>query len=121
MGRYYVYGNTFPVHDKLKALGCHFDRERRAWYTDSLEVATQAHALVPPRPRCPRGRAELRSGEHVVLTTAGAAAELGIDREQVRALIHRGFLRATRLGRDWLILQRDLRSAERQNNRERSR
>jgi|HubBroStandDraft_6_1064221.scaffolds.fasta_scaffold2053169_2 excisionase family DNA binding protein len=43
-----------------------------------------------------------------LITTATAAAELGVSVRRVQALISAGRLRATQLGRDWLIAPRDL-------------
>lgn len=42
------------------------------------------------------------------LTTAQAAAQLGISRRRVSQLIAAGRLRAQRVGRDWLIATADL-------------
>lgn len=43
-----------------------------------------------------------------MLTTAKAAAELGVTPQRVRALIASGRLKATKEGRDWLIDPPDL-------------
>lgn len=42
------------------------------------------------------------------LTTTQAAERLGISTRRVRALISAGQLPAKRIGRDWLISERDL-------------
>lgn len=46
----YISGNTYPVKDQLKALGCRWDAKRKAWYTASESVAAKAKALVEPHP-----------------------------------------------------------------------
>ena len=48
--RLYVTGNTYPVKEELRALGCRWDAGRRAWYTDSEEVAAKAREIVQPHP-----------------------------------------------------------------------
>jgi excisionase family DNA binding protein len=42
------------------------------------------------------------------ITTAQAAEALGIEPDSIRKLIYRGKLPAEKVGRDWLILKRDL-------------
>jgi excisionase family DNA binding protein len=44
-----------------------------------------------------------------LLTTNDAAARLGLSARRVRMLIDEGRLPAVRVGRDWLIQERDLR------------
>jgi len=46
----YISGNTYPVKDRLRQLGCRWDATRKAWYTDDAEIAAQARALVTPHP-----------------------------------------------------------------------
>lgn len=46
----YIEGNTYPVKEQLKAAGCRWDKDRRAWYAESEEVATKARAIVPATP-----------------------------------------------------------------------
>lgn len=43
------------------------------------------------------------SEERQVLTIAEAAARLGIHRQTLRAAIERGDVRASRIGRRWLV------------------
>lgn len=43
-----------------------------------------------------------------LLTTAEAAASLGLARSYIIAAIRRGQLRAEKIGRDWLITPKDL-------------
>jgi len=47
--RHFVEGDTYPVKDQLKALGCRWDSTRRAWYCESEEVLAQAKAIVGPQ------------------------------------------------------------------------
>ena len=55
-----------------------------------------------------------------IITTTEAAVALGISARRVRALIDSGKLPATRIGRDWAILQTDLNQvAERKPGRPR--
>lgn len=42
------------------------------------------------------------------MTVAEAAALLGLAPVTIRSAIHRGQLRATKIGRDWWITRRDL-------------
>jgi hypothetical protein len=37
--RHYVCGETFPIKDAIKAAGCKWDADRRAWWPASKEVA----------------------------------------------------------------------------------
>ena len=48
----------------------------------------------------------------VLLTTAEAAARLGVTRWRVNALIRDGRLKATRMGQIFIINERDLKSVE---------
>jgi hypothetical protein len=56
MARFYIVGNTYPVKDQIKALGCRFDGAQRQWYADEEAVALEAQALVPES--VDRGRRE---------------------------------------------------------------
>lgn len=44
--RFNILGNTYPVKDKLKALGCKWDANNKVWYAMDLEVAKKANALT---------------------------------------------------------------------------
>lgn len=46
--------------------------------------------------------------DSLVLTTAEAAAMLGIDKDSVSRLIRRGKLKAEKPGHDWLVLRESL-------------
>ncbi len=52
--RYYLTGNTYAVRDALKAAGCHWDAERKAWWTSKQDVAErfggQDAAPAPAKP-----------------------------------------------------------------------
>lgn len=48
--KYFVTGDTYPVKDQLKALGCRWDRDQRAWYTGDEGIYTQAQAIVGTPP-----------------------------------------------------------------------
>ena len=50
MVRHFVRGDTFPIKEQLKALGCRWDGQERAWYTDDDAVYAQAQALLQPAP-----------------------------------------------------------------------
>jgi excisionase family DNA binding protein len=107
--RIYLRGNTYPFRDKLRQIGCRWDPEKRQWYAESWEIAIKARAILPqrnalrlPTPATPAGK--------VVLTTAMAATLLGVDRDRVLRLIHEGHLPAVKLGRDWIIAERDARA-----------
>jgi hypothetical protein len=39
--RHYLSGNTYPVRDRLKQLGAHWDAGRKAWWTGKREEAEQ--------------------------------------------------------------------------------
>lgn len=39
--RYYVLGNTYPMRDQIRAAGCRWDDERRAWWTGKQAVAQE--------------------------------------------------------------------------------
>lgn len=42
-------GNTYPIRQQLKALGCRWDKERRIWLAPP-EAAKQAQDLVDTQP-----------------------------------------------------------------------
>ena len=48
--RIYIKGETYPVKEQLKAIGCRWDKDRRAWYAESQDVATRARDIVSPPP-----------------------------------------------------------------------
>ena len=48
--RTYIEGNTYPVKEQLKAIGCRWDKDRRAWYAETADVAEKAAAIVKPHP-----------------------------------------------------------------------
>lgn len=39
--RYYITGNTYPIKDKIRAAGCKFDGDRKAWWTGKKDVAEE--------------------------------------------------------------------------------
>lgn len=47
-----ITGNTYPVRERLKALGCKWSAARKCWLAPTPEIAAQAQALVPPSARC---------------------------------------------------------------------
>jgi hypothetical protein len=48
-----ITGNTFPVKDKLKALGARWDPDRKAWTisSDKADKARQIVESLPPDPK----------------------------------------------------------------------
>jgi hypothetical protein len=44
--RYYLSGNTFPIKDKLRAAGAHWDRDRSSWWTSKESAALEFAAEV---------------------------------------------------------------------------
>jgi hypothetical protein len=50
MSRINITGNTYPVKEQLRELGCRWDGSRKCWYTQDETVATKAKALVQPPP-----------------------------------------------------------------------
>ena len=48
--RHFITGNTYPVKDQLRDLGCRWDGSRKAWYTEDAEIAAKAAAIVGPTP-----------------------------------------------------------------------
>ena len=47
-----------------------------------------------------------------LLTTTDVAAQLGVSKRRVQAIINAGKLPATKIGRDWLIQPQDLKLIE---------
>lgn len=45
-----ITGNTYPVKDKLKALGCRWDAAHKCWTASTDEMAGQARACVGEQP-----------------------------------------------------------------------
>jgi hypothetical protein len=39
--RHYIVGNTFPLREKLRAMGAHWDADRKAWWTAKLDAAKE--------------------------------------------------------------------------------
>lgn len=37
--RHYIVGNTYSIKDQLRSAGCHWDGDRKAWWTGHLDVA----------------------------------------------------------------------------------
>lgn len=44
--RTYILGNTYPIKDQLRAAGCKWDGDRKAWWTGKREVAEQLVAKL---------------------------------------------------------------------------
>jgi hypothetical protein len=42
----YLTGNTYPVKDDLKKIGCRFDGDRKQWFATSQGVAKEAEAII---------------------------------------------------------------------------
>ncbi len=48
--RHYISGDTYSLRDQLRAAGCHWDPERRAWWTAKADVAQRfASAQASPQ------------------------------------------------------------------------
>lgn len=62
-----ITGNTYPVKDKLKALGCKWDGARKCWVATSEDMAAKARAIV--------GNTPLNSPPQQDLGPVDAAAE----------------------------------------------
>jgi hypothetical protein len=76
--RHYITGDTYSLRDQLKAAGCHWDPERRAWWTGKAEVAARFAAkaststtpkteTVDPRNTPIIGRAQYKGHEYLLL------------------------------------------------------
>lgn len=48
--RVYVTGNTYAIKDALRAAGCHWDGDRRAWWIGAKKRAAVDHLLNAPLP-----------------------------------------------------------------------
>src|SRR3990167_10623125 len=48
--RTYIIGNTYPIRDRIKALGAHWDGDRRAWWTSKRAEAEQLVAQLNEQP-----------------------------------------------------------------------
>lgn len=48
MDKHFITGNTLPVKDELKKLGCQYDPETKQWFHTDKSVAEKAQSLVPP-------------------------------------------------------------------------
>lgn len=69
--RTYILGNTYPIKDQLRAAGCKWDSDRRAWWTGKRETAEEliaklgtaaAAPTVSPTPaRFPNNNGSLRA------------------------------------------------------------
>lgn len=46
--RHYITGNTYPMKDQIRAAGCHWDGERRAWWTAKRDVADRFAGAEAP-------------------------------------------------------------------------
>jgi hypothetical protein len=44
-----IVGNTYPVRDKLRNLGCRWSSARKVWVAPTPDVAALAQALVKPK------------------------------------------------------------------------
>jgi hypothetical protein len=47
MSSFPIVGNTYPVKDQIKALGCKWDRDQRAWIAPNERIRDAALALLP--------------------------------------------------------------------------
>lgn len=82
--RVYFEGNTFPIKDQIKALGGHWDGDRRAWWVGAKKEA-EARALVE---RLAGGRTAPEAAAKVGLapdTPAGVVADALEESGQARA------------------------------------
>lgn len=48
--RIYLVGNTFPIKDKIKSLGAHWDGDRKAWWIGS-QAKAEIEALINAAPK----------------------------------------------------------------------
>lgn len=48
--RHYLTGNTYPLRDKLRALGAHWDGDRKAWWTSKRAALESLIAAAPVAP-----------------------------------------------------------------------
>ncbi len=45
-----IHGNTYPVKDQLKAMGCRWSKISECWVTEDEAVRAKAQALVDAQP-----------------------------------------------------------------------
>jgi hypothetical protein len=48
--RHYIDGNTYPIKEQLKALGCHWDSANKRWYSEDETIAVKGRAILQPTP-----------------------------------------------------------------------
>lgn len=48
--RHYVTGNTYSIKDQLRAAGCKWDSDKKAWWTSKSEVAEKFSNVSASRP-----------------------------------------------------------------------
>jgi len=76
--RHYIRGNTFPIKDRLRAAGCKWDSDAKAWWTGKLETAVElvqgtcgqpANDAPPttPAPDSDRGADRAAPGESAIV------------------------------------------------------
>ena len=68
--RIYFLGDTFAVKDRIKAMGGHWDGERRAWWVGAKK-ATEAEAIVAGLANTPAGEPVKQSPDDIRLTGKG--------------------------------------------------
>lgn len=56
--RTYITGNTYPVRDRLRALGAHWDGERKAWWTAKRDAAEQLVGQLNAQPAADQPKTE---------------------------------------------------------------
>lgn len=77
--RLYFSGNTFPIKDKIKALGAHWDADRKQWWVGAAKRA-EAEALIATlatTPASPSGTSTNRTGDGDRTVVAGKATYKG--------------------------------------------
>lgn len=57
-----VEGNTYPVKDRIRALGGTWDRQTKRWVMPSAEATEKARALLPEQPAKTKTK---QAGEHI--------------------------------------------------------
>lgn len=70
--KFYINGNTYPVKDAIKELGCRFDGERKQWYANDEETAKKAQEIVAKGPQA--GAREPKKFRHYKCQSCGIAA-----------------------------------------------
>lgn len=68
--RYYITGDTYSLREPLKSAGCHWDAERRAWWTSKLDVAEQFAATDSPA-KAPSAEARAEDPDQIRLVGKG--------------------------------------------------